>query len=427
MKEMQNYSSGARLLRLYLRPYHHLLILLLLILAGIGLQLFAPQIIRQFLDAAQAGAATRLLVQMGLLFLVVVVLQKGLALAATYLGEDLGWAATNRLRADLTRHCMRLDMGFHKLRTPGKLIQRIDGDVTALAEQFSQLAVQVFGNTLLILGILFLLFREDWRFGLIGLAYALLTLGFLRLIQTPTVNVWHGSRQGYAEMFGFLEERFNGTEDIRANGGSAYVLNQYYPMHANIAQKRVRATLYGGFTFTSSQMLHILALVAALGLAGFIYQHGQISIGAVYLVVFYIGLMETPIKRIRRQVANMQRAMASVNRINEFFQIQPGVQEAVSHTLPASAPTVRFKDVTFAYKEQFSVNSGQFSVGSQSQMVLQDINFTLEAGNILHIKAKVTPWGSGVASAQSASCCSRTASRQCRQRYRRRNCAWRRS
>ncbi|NKQ35787.1 MAG: ABC transporter ATP-binding protein [Chloroflexi bacterium] len=358
--------SSISLLRVYLRPYHtRLLSLLLLILVGIGLQLFAPQIIRQFLDAAQAGAATRLLVQMGLLFLLVTVLQKGLALAATYLGEDLGWAATNRLRADLTRHCMRLDMGFHKLRTPGELIQRIDGDVTALAEYFSQLIVQVFGNTLLILGILFLLFREDWRFGLIGLAYALLTLGFLRLIQTPTVNIWNGIRQGYAEMFGFLEERFNGTEDIRANGGSAYVLNQYYPMHANIARKRVRATLYGGFTFTSSYMLYILALVVTLGLAGFAYQQGQISIGTVYLMVFYIGLMKSPIKRIRRQIANMQRAMASVKRINEFFQLQPGVQETVSQTLPAAAPSVRFKNVTFAYKDRLPVNGNRSSVNGK--------------------------------------------------------------
>ncbi len=396
-------QSSISLLRVYLRPYHRrLLILLLLILVGISLQLFAPQIIRQFLDAAQAGAATRLLVQMGLLFLLATLLQKGAALAATYFGEDLGWAATNRLRVDLTRHCIRLDMGFHKLRTPGELIQRIDGDVTALAEYFSQLFVQVFGNTLLILGILFLLFREDWRFGLIGLAYGLFTLGFLRLIQTPTVKIWNGIRQGYAEMFGFLEERFNGTEDIRANGGSAYVLNKYYPMHANIARKRVRATLYGGFTFSSSQMLHILALAATLGLAGFAYLQNQISIGTVFLLAFYIDLMESPISRIRRQVANMQRAMASVNRINEFFQIQPDVPEAARQTLPPAAPTVRFHNVIFAYKDRLSVNGKQSSVNGKlitdhrlpitTQTVLHDITFTLPANHTLGVLGRT---GSG--------------------------------
>src|ERR671920_73944 len=73
---------------------------------------------------------------------------------ATWLGESVGWTATNALRADLTRHCLGLDLTFHKDRTPGELIERIDGDVTALATFFSQLVIQVLGNILLAVGIL---------------------------------------------------------------------------------------------------------------------------------------------------------------------------------------------------------------------------------------------------------------------------------
>ena len=58
--------------------------------------------------------------------------QKILSLVSVYVGEDVGWDATNRLRVDLAAHVLRLDMGFHKLRTPGELIARIDGDVGTL-------------------------------------------------------------------------------------------------------------------------------------------------------------------------------------------------------------------------------------------------------------------------------------------------------
>ncbi|HID54163.1 MAG TPA: hypothetical protein EYP41_19255 [Anaerolineae bacterium] len=86
--------SSISLLRVYLRPYRtRLLTLLFLILVGIGLQLFAPQIIRQFLDAAQAGAATRLLVQMGLLFLLITILQKGDVIA---LAEQFSQSEVNQ-------------------------------------------------------------------------------------------------------------------------------------------------------------------------------------------------------------------------------------------------------------------------------------------------------------------------------------------
>ena len=37
------------------------------------------------------------------------------------------------MRRDLAKHVLDLDMGFHKEHTPGELIERIDGDVTALS------------------------------------------------------------------------------------------------------------------------------------------------------------------------------------------------------------------------------------------------------------------------------------------------------
>jgi len=57
-------------------------------------------------------------------------------------------------------------MAFHNSRTPGELIERIDGDVGALANFFSRFAIVIVANTLLLLGVLTVLFWEDWRIGL---------------------------------------------------------------------------------------------------------------------------------------------------------------------------------------------------------------------------------------------------------------------
>jgi len=390
---------------IYLRPFlPRVLLLGLLILGSIGLQLYAPQVIRRFLDAAQSGAGAAALVTMGLIFLAVVVGQKAVSLLMTYFSEDLGWAATNRLRADLAAHTMRLDMGFHKLHTPGEIIERIDGDVGKLAEYFSQLVVHVLGNALLLVGVLALLFREDWRFGLIGLAYALVTVIFLRLVHQPSARIWVGVSKAYAKLSGYLEERFGGTEDIRANGGEAYVLCGLYPINAVIARERIKADLFGGFTFSSSHMFYILTLAATLGLATVLFMRGEMTIGAVYLMTFYIGLMESPIKYIRRQMGNLQRAVASISRINEFFQLEPEVKDAGTAVLPPTAPSVVFSGVGFAYKdkqptgnnEQVTVNGDQSPVSSlQSPLfnpVLDDVSFHLEPGKVLGILGRT---GSG--------------------------------
>ncbi len=393
--------NNRELLQRYLRPYTPRLFGLSALLAiSIGLQLYGPQVIRDFLDAAQTETAVRVLVNLGVLYFAVTVAQKAVSLYTTYLSEDLGWAATNGLRADLTAHTLRLDMGFHKLQTPGELIERIDGDVSNLAEFFSQLLVEVLGNTVLVIGILVLLFREDWRIGLVGLAYGLLTLGLLQIIRRPTVTVWRDVSEAYARLHGYVEERIGGTEDIRANGGEPYVFQKLYPLLANVAQSRIRANVIGGYTFSSSYILYVLAIVATLALAGIFYLQGQITIGTLFLLVAYVRLMESPIKYIRRQISDLQKAVASIGRINEFLHLKPDVQESATAQLPEKATAVSFRNVSFAYKDQLSVNGNQYSVNGnqsqssnlQSQNVLHNVSFKLEAGKVLGLLGRT---GSG--------------------------------
>lgn len=388
------FGQSITLLWRYLRTRKGRVALLgLLILGSIGLQLLAPQVIRRFLDMALAGASGRALTGTAVFFFLAVLGQKILSLLSTYVGEDLGWKATNALRVDLAHHVLRLDMGFHKLRTPGELIERIDGDVGTLAESFSNLIVQVLGNGLLVLGLLALQFREDWRFGLIGLTYGIVTLFFLRAIQKPQTAIWSKVRQGYAELYGLLEERINGTEDIRANGGEGYVLYRMAPLMAGINAQQVKGTLFGGFTFSTGYMLYVLTWVATLGLAGTLFLRNELTIGTVYLLAYYVGLLESPLKYIRRQVENLQRAMASLGRISEFMQLQPQVQEKATAVLPHSPPIVQFAGVSFAYKDQLSTVNGQLPMANeQTPSVLENVTFTLEAGKVLGLLGRT---GSG--------------------------------
>src|SRR5688500_18107212 len=119
------------LLSRYLKPQMGWVILMATVLmAGIAIQLINPQVLRYFLDTAQADGGPRSLYTAAGLFLALAILQQGMSLAAHYTAALVGWASTNHLRTDLTLHILRLDMPFHKLHTPGELIDRADGNVT---------------------------------------------------------------------------------------------------------------------------------------------------------------------------------------------------------------------------------------------------------------------------------------------------------
>ncbi|WP_374688836.1 ABC transporter transmembrane domain-containing protein, partial [Promineifilum sp.] len=270
------------MLRHYLRPHRRRVALMLLLLGGsIALQLVAPQLLGRFVDQAAAGLALRALTLTAALFFLAVLAQKVIYLVTVYLTEDLGWATTNALRADLTAHVLRLDMGFHKLRTPGELIERIDSDVGQLAEYFSEIVVSLIGNGLLVAGILVLVFREDWRVGLVGLAYALIILTLFRVIQERMVRLFTRISQASAELLGFLEERMTGTEDVVPNGGAPYIMARLYPLLNTQAALRTRTYTLSTIVGATSTLLFAVTLAATMGLAALSFRAGAMSIGAV--------------------------------------------------------------------------------------------------------------------------------------------------
>jgi ATP-binding cassette subfamily B protein/ATP-binding cassette subfamily C protein len=221
-----------QLLTQYVRPLRvKVALLTILIFAGIGLQVANPQIMRFFIDtalASQPGDSLQPLMLAGLLFLGVAFLLQIVSVAATYVGEDVGWRSTNQLRADLASHCLNLDMTFHNDQTPGAMIERIDSDVADIAIFFSQFVIRIVGNFLLILAVLLVLSFEDWRISFALFLYVVLATTGLVYMRHLAVPYWKASRQASADLFGFLEEQLAGTEDTRSSGAVGYVMRNLF-------------------------------------------------------------------------------------------------------------------------------------------------------------------------------------------------------
>ena len=101
----------------YLGPLRGRVVLLgLLLLGSIGLQLVIPLILADFIDSALAGSAAAGLTTAGIAYLIAGIVNQLLDAGASYLGTDIGWSATNRLREESHRDPRsRLIDGFYRL------------------------------------------------------------------------------------------------------------------------------------------------------------------------------------------------------------------------------------------------------------------------------------------------------------------------
>ncbi|MFU8827749.1 MAG: ABC transporter transmembrane domain-containing protein, partial [Brevefilum sp.] len=377
----------------YLAPYKgQVAVLGLLIAVNLGLQLLIPQIMRSFIDSAVGGLGLPILVRLGAYFLAAALGQQGIAIVSAYFTQHIGWSATNALREDLTWHALNLDMRFHKAHPPGEMISRIDSDITTLNGFFSQFLLNLLANFLLVIGILVILFLEDWRIGLVLTAFALVAMVVLTRFRNIAVPHWEAERKAEADFFSFLEERLNGTADIRANGGRSYTLRQFFARIQVMYQRSIKAGLMVNYMLNTMFLIFALGTAISLGVGGTLYLNGAITIGTVYIVYQYNRMLERPLEEISRQLSNVQKSLASIKRIDELFDQQTEVivtpDPPIEHLPESSGPlALQFEDISFFYDDE---DAGSPTEGHGH--VLNRVDFSLAPGEVLGLLGRT---GSG--------------------------------
>lgn len=371
-------ASYISLLSGYLKPQRKRVLLLAgLICVDTGLQLVGPQIIRRFIDIAQAGTLEPL-ASIALLYIGIALVQQGLSVCATYVSENVGWIATNALRSNLARHCLGLDMGFHNNRTPGEMIERIDSDIQAMGNFFSLFVIQIVANLVLVAGILTLLFVEDWRAGLGLAAFALFSFAIAGGLRNIAVPHMIATQQASADIFGFLEERLAGAEDIRANRAVPYVLRRFFDRVRVYLQKQIKTALMVNVLISSQFVTWAIGMAVALGIGAYLHAREVFTLGAVYLLFHYTTMLLRPIERITYQLEDLQRAGASVSRVREFSGIQTALLPGQGYVVPKGSLSVQFQKVTFGY--------------APGEPVIKDLTFSLAPGRVLGLLGRT---GSG--------------------------------
>ena len=353
-------------------------LLALILLCSIAVQVGTPLLASQFIDRAAAGATLRDLIAIALLTMAVGLAGQAAGVAEAWVAESVSWTATNALRADLVAHVLRLDAGFHAAHTSGELIERVDGDVAILARFFSRFVVYVLGNMILVVVVLGLLFRVDWRVGLGMGGFVLVGLLAMLRIRAAATPAWEAERQASAGFYGFLSEYLAGTEDVRSSGAGPFVLRRCAEVMRAWMRAWLKAGMWGYALAVSSQGLFAIGTAVAFGLGAMQYRSGALTIGAVYLIFQYTDVLRRPTEQIRNEVQDLQQADASIARVEALLSVAPRLVDGGDTRLPAGPLSVELDGVSFGY--------------AAGVPVLRDVNVRLGAGRVLGIVGRT---GSG--------------------------------
>jgi hypothetical protein len=269
-----------RLLKIYLGPlWRRTALLGGLLVLGVGPSYStwscAPSSIRKL--AARLRPCCRRDVYIGIAILTIV------AVTDTY-PESVGQEATNALRADLIARGLNLDMPFHDARTPGEMIERVDGDVAALANLFPLRALTA--SALMLIGVLVrytarLAHRRRLHRAQRGRAV-------MELVRDK-VPATCAHRQSSAELIGFLEEWLSAcrTRERRC-WPSSTVLSSGCACSGPCVWRPDDDVL--GSVDRRCRNRHI----AVFGLGVYFYRAGSMTLGTVFLMFQYVHAAPPP-------------------------------------------------------------------------------------------------------------------------------------
>ena len=277
-----------------------------------------------------------------------------------------------RMRTEMFDHLHRLSMSFFDHTLVGKLMSRVQNDVSQLQQLLTNGILTIITSSLTLVGIACVMIVMDWQLALLTLTVvpvlAILIFIWQRFARRAFIKV----RQAISVVNAQLQEGISGvrvTQSLSREGRSFEEFNNVNQAHlgANINAVRLIALMA-----PTVQILSGIAFGLVLVFGGYQVLAGQMGPGVLIGFLLYIQSFFRPVFELTMMYTELQRAMASGARIFELLDIEPEIKDSPQAIeMPTIKGEVNFKHLSFAYQPGVEV--------------LHDIDLTVNPGETVAI------------------------------------------
>ncbi len=295
----------------------------------------------------------------------------------------LEWAG-QRVMADLRRqvfkHLMSLPIAFHDRTTPGQLLSRLESDTQALRMLFTTTVVMLVGDFLMMIGMAGVMVWFSPRLALVTGSVVPLMVAVTLYFQRRFRPLFVEARGQNSVISSGLTELIQAVPLLQAYARHRWATSRLQELTKHKYDIQALAEWYVIVWFNLIFVLETLALCLILGVGGYWALSGTVTIGLLAMFMGYVRRFFDPLHRLAEQLATIQKAFASAERVLRLMQEPDTVPDPdVPKPFAGLKHEIRFENVWFRYAEE-------------GEWVLKEISFTLPAGEHW---ALVGPTGSG--------------------------------
>ncbi|TPW28141.1 ABC transporter ATP-binding protein [Pararhizobium mangrovi] len=372
----------------YVSPYRKLVFIsIAAVLVFTATQLALPLVIRYAIDTGMAAGDPHpgALAWAGVAFAIVILIN----FAASYVQENVVGRAAENMLFDLRRamfeHLQHISLSFMDKTEVGRLMSRLQGDVSSMQE-FLENSVLSIGDIVLLIGIVCVMLALNVWLGLLTLV-VIPVLFVVRIVWLPRARVaFMAAHEANSITNGALAEAINGVRAVQGMDRQRVNATLYDDKARYNLETHLKSARYAQLMVPVVDTLTGIAMAVVIVGGGTMITTGTLDVGVMVAFIFYIQRFFDPIRSLTLQYSVMQRAMASGQRILEVMDVPVSVTDKPdAKVLPADNDgSVDFENVTFGYDPK--------------RPVLKNVSFRVNPGETV---ALVGPTGSGKSSAMA--------------------------
>lgn len=355
------------------RPYLWLFGLAVLMLLFVtALNLAQPYIIKVAIDSVFPRQDVAGLIRLGVLFLVVVAGSFLFNLGQTYILNYASERIVLDIRHALFVHLQSMPLSFFDNNPVGRLVTRVTNDTEKIKEFFTNVAVSLLQDAVLLIGITGVMLSLNVKLALISMVTLPVVAYSAAVYRTRAREAYRQARVKLAEINSSVQENISGIRVIKAfnreeaKAGEFDILNREhfkYNMEELMAFAVFRPLMDIFIALT-------LALLVWFGGGNVI--RGTVQLGVLYAFINYAQQMFRPINDFTEKYNILQSAFAASEKVFLLLEEKPDiVEKEVPVVLPRVQGDIRFENVWFAY------NPGEW--------VLKDVSFHIRPGETVGI------------------------------------------
>ena len=329
-----------------------------LVFAASGL--VPPLLVRQILIWHAEGSAAQSSMALVVAALVVAYLVRAAA-RYTY-GLLSHWSAYNVQQAmmvNLYRHIQSLPHRFFTDRRVGALVSRSVGDVETVEDFIAHGIPETVMAIALPIAMLVALFIINWQLALLALLPIPVIVLAGRYLFPRIRSSWRVVRESMAGVTATVTEGISGYAVIKAFGRETEQLRivegRWQRYRDDIQKAQFLSLIPAGMI----ELLAGLGLILVVAVGGDLTLRGAIPVADLFVFVVYLGLIYQPVIQLAAISENIQKAMASTERILELLEVQSDLRDKPGAAAPSTPVwSVEFDNVNFRYEPEEPVLQG---------------------------------------------------------------------